>query len=159
MSKQHEDIFRFEDNQYLTFLVQGEMYAVPVNGIKEIIEFSYITEVPNMPESVKGVTNIRGNIVPVIDLGKRLSLKESIVTKRTSIIVTELVDEEDRIEVGIMVDSVNQVLDINHSDLESSPSLGVKIRKDFIKMMGKVNGKFIIILEISNLLNLEEISA
>lgn len=145
--------------QYLTFFLQGDMYAIDVEGIKEIIEYGQTTKVPNMPKAVRGVTNIRGDVIPVVDLGVRLGFGEGRVDKRTSLIITEVNNEGEGIDIGLMVDSVNQVLFIPKSETEHSPSLGVKIRKEFIKEMGKIDDSFIAVLNIHTLLDIEELSA
>ncbi|QOY55294.1 purine-binding chemotaxis protein CheW [Candidatus Sulfurimonas marisnigri] len=147
------------DNQFLTFYVAGEIYALSVLHIKEIIEYSIVTKVPLMQECVSGITNIRGSVIPVIDLGIRLNISHTqTINKRTSIIVIEKEDEIQNFQVGLVVDEVNEVYDIITKEQEDAPVFGSKIRKEFIEHIGKVKGSFIPILNSSELVNIEELS-
>ena len=119
-----------EQKQYLTFMLGGEMFAIGILGIKEIIEYNGLTEVPMMPECIRGVINLRGAVVPVMDLSARFGRAMSTVTKRTCIIIVEI---------------------------EAPPAFGSKIRTDFIEGMGKVNGKFVILLNVNQILSVEDI--
>jgi len=152
-----------EPAQYLTFLLAGEAFAINILSIKEIIEYHSLTEVPMMPASVRGVINLRGAVVPVMDLLVRFGRKPSEVTKRTCIVIVEVeaeVDgERERQVIGVVVDAVNEVLDIAASDIEPAPAFGARIRTDFIQGMGKVRGKFVILLNVNHVLSLDEIQA
>jgi len=148
-----------QQGQYLTFMLGGEVFAIGILSIKEIIEYGQLTEVPRMPEFIRGVINLRGAVVPVIDLGSRFGKKASAVSRRTCIVIIEVIYEEEQHVVGVMVDAVNEVLDIAPSEIEPAPSFGAKIRADFIKGMGKVNGKFVIILDVDHVLSLDEMSS
>ena len=145
-------------SQYLTFLLCGEMFAVGILNVKEIIEYGQLTEVPMMPAFIRGVINLRGSVVPVIDLAARFGGKASEVGRRTCIVIVEVFDGDVRHDIGIMVDAVSEVLDIPGSEIEPPPSFGAKIRADFISGMGKVAGKFVIILSIDKVLSVEEIA-
>ena len=145
-------------SQYLTFLLGGEMFAVGILNVKEIIEYGHLTEIPMMPAFIRGVINLRGSVVPVIDLSARFGGKTTEVSRRTCIVIVEVSDGDLRHDIGIMVDAVSEVLDIPGSEIEPPPSFGAKIRADFIFGMGKVNGKFVIILNIDNVLSVEEIA-
>ena len=147
-----------EEHQYLTFLVQGEMFAIEVLHINEIIGYGNITEIPTMQDFVKGITNIRGNVLPVIDLSLRLKLGLSEPNKRTCIIIVETIMEENRTNIGLVVDLVNQVYNIFPENIENTPTFGTKVKKDFIKGIGKSDNKFITILNLDNLLNINELS-
>ncbi len=147
-----------EINQFLTFVVGEETFALNILPIKEIIEYNKITKVPMVPDFIRGVINLRGNVVPVIDLSARFSWKKSEVTKRTCIIIVEVENETEQLDIGIVVDVVNEVLDLQDVDIEPPPALGAKIRTDFISGMGKVNDTFIILLEIGKILSIEELS-
>ena len=146
-------------SQYLTFSLGGEMFAVGILNVKEIIEYGHLTEIPMMPAFIRGVINLRGSVVPVIDLSARFGSKPTEVSRRTCIVIVEVDDAEMRHDIGIMVDAVSEVLDIPASEIEPPPSFGAKIRADFIFGMGKVAGKFVIILNINKVLSVEEIAA
>ncbi|MBS7349090.1 MAG: purine-binding chemotaxis protein CheW [Comamonas sp.] len=154
-----------DTQQYLTFTVAGEMFAVGILNIKEIIEYGNLTEIPMMPGFIRGVINLRGAVVPVIDLGARFSGKTSSVQRRTCIVIVEAQSEPstpgelpERHDIGIMVDAVSEVLEIPASQIEPAPSFGARIRADFIAGMGKVAGKFVILLAIQRVLSLDEMA-
>ena len=148
-----------EDQQYLTFLLGGEMFGVGILNVKEIIEYGQLTQIPMMPGFIRGVINLRGAVVPVIDLAARFGDKESEVQKRTCNVIVEVRQDDQKHDIGIMVDAVSEVLEIAASDIEPPPSFGAKIRADFIAGMGKVNGKFVIILDIQRVLSADEIAS
>jgi len=145
-----------ETHQYLTFALHGEMFAVGILNVREIIEYGMLTEIPMMPPFIRGVINLRGRVVPVIDLSARFGGKASEVGKRTCIVIVELAAGDDRRELGIIVDAVSEVLEIPQNEIEPPPSFGAKIRADFIAGMGKVNGKFVIILRIDRALSSDD---
>jgi len=142
--------------QYLTFVLGKEAFAIGILAIKEIMEYTQLTTVPMTPEYVRGVMNLRGAVVPVLDLSVRFGKQSSPVTRRTCIVVIEIATAGERHDVGIVVDTVNAVLDIPSSQIEPPPSFGSHIRTDFIQGMGKVNGQFVILLEVDRLLAREE---
>lgn len=145
--------------QYLTFQLVGETYAIDILNIREIIEYGNITAVPMMPEFIAGVINLRGSVVPVINLSNRFGGEATELTKRTSIIIVEISDEDLRLEVGVVVDVVNEVLDISDGDIEPAPAFGAKIRTDFISGMAKVeDGSLLVLLSVENVLSIEELS-
>ena len=148
-----------EQQQYLTFVLGGETYAVSILRIKEIIQYGQLTEVPRMPGFIRGVINLRGSVVPVIDLAARFGGKPTELGRRTCIVIVEVQDDDARHDIGIMVDAVSEVLDIPDSEIEPPPSFGARIRADFIFGMGKVTGKFVIILNINKVLSVEEIAS
>lgn len=147
-----------EPQQYLTFVLSGEVYAMRILNIKEIIEYGSLTEVPRMPEFIRGVINLRGAVVPVIDLGARFGKSLTNVTRRTCIIIIEITFDDEPHVVGMMVDAVNEVLEIPLAEIEPAPQFGAHIRADFIQGMGKIDGKFVIILNIQQVLSVDEIS-
>ncbi|TXT25083.1 MAG: purine-binding chemotaxis protein CheW [Gallionellaceae bacterium] len=147
-----------EQNQYLTFLLGGEMFAIPILNIKEIIEYGSLTTVPMMPEFIRGVINLRGSVVPVVELSVRFGREASPVTKRTCIVIIEIESEGEKQDVGVMVDSVSEVLEIHRADVEQAPSFGARIRSDFIRGMGKIAGKFVIILNVNRVLSIDEMA-
>jgi purine-binding chemotaxis protein CheW len=145
--------------QYLTFVLGGEVFAIGILAIKEIIEYAHLTTVPMMPEYVRGVINLRGAVVPVLDLSVRFGKEASPVTKRTCIVIIEIGVDTERHVVGMVVDAVNAVLDIPASEIEPPPSFGSRICTDFIQGMGKVHGKFVILLDVNQVLAVEEMLA
>jgi len=148
-----------EEAQYLTFLLGGEMFAIEILTIKEIIEFGNLTTVPMMPEFVRGVINVRGAVLPVIDLSSRFSRKPSEVTRRSCIVIIETqVQSGDKQDVGVLVDSVSAVMEIPASEIEPPPGFGARIRVDFINGMAKVNGKFVIVLNVDKVLSVDEMA-
>jgi purine-binding chemotaxis protein CheW len=146
-------------HQYLTFVLGGEVFAIGILSIKEIIEYSSLTEVPMMPASVRGVINLRGAVVPVTDLRVRFGKPASPVTKRTCIVIIEMTGQGKRQDIGIVVDSVDAVLDILPSEIEPPPTFGAGIRTDFIRGMGKVNGKFVILLDVNHVMAVDDMAA
>jgi len=142
--------------QYLIFALGGESYAIGILAIKEIMEYGTLTEVPMMPTVVRGVINLRGAVVPVIDLSARFGRSPTVVAKRTCIVIVELLHDGEREDVGVLVDTVTEVLDIAQSNIEPPPSFGTRLRSDFISGMGKVAEKFVIILDVDRVLTLEE---
>lgn len=145
-------------HQYLTFMLGGETYAMGILAIKEIIDFGNLTEVPRMPPFIRGVINLRGAVVPVIDLSARFGKAATSVTRRTCIVIIEVATGEETQDVGVMVDAVNAVLEISSQEIEPPPSFGAKIRADFMSGMGKVNGKFVIILNVQQVLSVDEMA-
>ena len=147
-----------EQGQYLTFLLAGETFAIGISGVKEIIEYGDLTTVPMMPEFIRGVINLRGAVVPVVDLSARFGKKVSTVTKRTCTVIIEVKSADEKQDVGMMVDAVSAVLEIPQSEIEPAPAFGARIRTDFIEGMGKVSGKFVIILNVDHVLSIEEMA-
>ncbi len=147
-----------EVQQYLTFTLSGEMFALGILNVKEIIEYGNLTEIPMMPAFIRGVINLRGAVVPVIDLAARFGGTPATVQRRTCIVIVEMLQGEDKYDLGIMVDAVSEVLEIAASEIEPPPSFGARIRADFIAGMGKVDGHFVIILDIQRVLSVEEMT-
>src|SRR5258705_4311714 len=110
--------------QYLSFVLCGEEYAVNILRVKEIIEYDSLTRVPAMPASVRGVINLRGRVVPVVDLAARFGLHESQITRRSCIVMVELTDSDESVVMGIITDAVSQVLDLTEGEIEPPPSFG-----------------------------------
>ncbi|MBY0454693.1 MAG: chemotaxis protein CheW [Burkholderiaceae bacterium] len=148
-----------EKKQYLTFMLSGESFAIGILCIKEIIEYTGLTQVPMMPDCIRGVINLRGSVVPVLDLAVRFGKKSGEITKKTCIVIIEVASGDERHDMGVVVDAVNAVLEIPHSEIEPPPAFGAKIRTDFIEGMGKVGGKFVILLNANQVLSIEELSA
>jgi purine-binding chemotaxis protein CheW len=147
-----------EQGQYLTFMLGGEVFAIGILAIKEIIEYGQLTTVPMMPESIRGVINLRGAVVPVIDLSARFGRSPSQTTRRTCIVIIEVQGEDERQVVGVIVDAVNAVLEIPATDVEPAPSFGTGVRTDFIRGMGKIDDRFVIILNVDRVLSVVELA-
>ena len=147
-----------EAHQYLTFLLGGEMYAVAILNVKEIIEYGQLTGIPMMPAFIRGVINLRGAVVPVIDLAARFGGHQTESSRRTCIVIIELSNGDEHHDIGVVVDAVSEVLEVSGADIEPAPSFGARIRADFIDGMGKIGGKFVIILNIQRVLSVEEIA-
>ncbi len=145
--------------QYLTFMLGAEAYAIGILAIKEIIEQGQMTRVPMMPEFIRGVINVRGAVVPVIDLGVRFNAQATVMGKRTCVVILEVESEGEMHDVGILVDAVNEVMDIAAADVEPAPAFGTHIRTDFIAGMGKVEEKFVVILDPARVLSVDEMAA
>lgn len=144
-----------EAAQYLTFMLGGETYAIGILSIKEIIEYEGLTVVPLMPPSVRGVINLRGAVVPVMDLQVRFGRAPSPITKRTCIVIVEIDDAEaGRQVLGVIVDAVNEVLEIPPADIEPPPAFGAGVRSDFLSGVGKVRGRFVILLSVDRALSI-----
>ncbi len=147
-----------DQQQYLTFMLGGETFAIGILAIKEIIEYGNLTEVPMMPGYIRGVINLRGSVVPVVDLSARFGRKSTELTRRTCIVIIEVAADEEKQVIGVVVDAVNEVLEIPTEEIEAPPAFGAKIRTDFIRGMGKVNGRFVIILNVGNVLSLDDLA-
>src|SRR5690554_5154736 len=148
-----------EGRQYLSFQLQGEAFAIGILHIKEIIEYGQITAVPMMPKFLRGVINLRGAVVPVIDLNARFGREPSTIGKRTCIVIVEVGTEEQSQVLGMVVDAVNAVLDIPKEALEPAPTFGTGIRTDFIAAMGKLEQGFLIILNLDRILSWQDLQA
>jgi purine-binding chemotaxis protein CheW len=146
-------------HQYLSFLVAGEEYAIPVLEVKEIIQYSPVTRVPSMPASIRGVANLRGKVVPVVDLAVRFGLPESTITKWSCIVMVEALLDGEPSVVGLLADSVSQVLDLPAEAIEPPPSFGTRVRVEFLQGVGKAGGKFVLLLDLGHLLAGDELRA
>lgn len=147
-----------DHHQYLTFSLGEEMFAVGIQRVREIIEYGNVTTVPMMPSFIRGVINLRGSVVPVIDLAARFGRDVTAVHRRTCIVIVEVEYDGVDQELGVVVDAVSEVLDIFREDIEPAPAFGANIRTDFIGGMGKVNGRFVIILNMDRVLAVDEMA-
>ncbi|KQR13946.1 MULTISPECIES: chemotaxis protein CheW [Xanthomonas] len=133
--------------QYLTFLLGGDMFGLGILGIKEIIEYRTPTDVPMMPPALRGVINLRGAVVPVVDLQQRFGRDASAITKRSCIVIVEIAQGDAHLVLGLLVDAVSEVLEIAPADIVEPPSFGAGIARDFIQAMGKIGERFVILLD------------
>lgn len=143
--------------QYLTFMIGGEEYAVSLLRVKEIIEYDVVTEIPTTPPWVRGVINLRGNVVPVIDLAVKFRLAASVVGKLTCIVITEVECEGEPTVMGVMADSVRQVIDLKPEDIEVPPSFGTRVKVDYLLGMARSGKKFCLLLDTEKVLSTEEL--
>ena len=144
---------------YLAFRLAGEVYAIDILRIREIIEYTVPTAVPMMPATVRGVINLRGAVVPVIDLAVRFGLAATGVGKRTCIVIVEVAHAGALQVLGLMVDGVNAVLEIDTAAVEPPPSFGTPANAEFIEGMARVDGRFVILLDIARVLSIDEMAA
>jgi len=148
---------RAAQGQYLGFFIADEEYAVGILHVKEILQFEVITRVPGMPPTIRGVTNVRGSVVPVIDLAVRFSLPETAMTNRTCIVIVEVDLDGQRTLMGLMADSVSQVMDLGPDDIQPPPAFGTRVHMDYLLGMGRSGKKFILILDIDRILSVDEL--
>jgi len=148
-----------ELKKYLTFNVGGDVFGAGINFIKEIIEHGKYTRVPLSNTVIRGVINLRGHVVPVVDLAKRLGCESHPVNKRTCIIIIDMEYDGEKVDLSFVVDSVDEVVDLDDISIEAAPSFGLDIRQDFIEGMGKLqNGDFVKLLDLSTVLSVDELS-
>ena len=139
--------------QYLTFLIAGEEYAVGILRVKEIIEHEAMTRLPGAPRCIRGVINLRGAVVPVVDLAIRFGLAPLEITRRTCFVIVELSNAGERLVVGLMADVVSSVVDLPAEEIEPVPAFGTVARAEHLKGLGKVGNKFTLILDLDRLLS------
>jgi purine-binding chemotaxis protein CheW len=147
------------NGQYLTFFIAGEEYAVNILKVKEIIEYETVTVVPNTAPWIRGVTNLRGNVIPVIDLAVKFGLPASQASKFSCIVITEVSYDDETLTLGVMADSVSQVLDFSENEIESPPPFGTRVKIEFLLGMGTMGKKFCLILDIDKVLSADEFVA
>ena len=146
--------------QFLSFMLGQDMFAIGILAVREILEYAGVTPVPQMPPCISGVINLRGTAVPVLDLACRLEREPVPVSKRTCIIVVEVDgDNGGAFVIGILVDAVNAVLDIPPSEVEPAPSLGAQVRAEMLQGIGKVNGRFVLLLDVRRVASVGDLAA
>jgi len=143
--------------QFLTFLLAAEEYAINIQRVKEIIEYTAITKVPKVPQWIRGVINLRGNVVPVVDLAARFGIEESPVTKTSCIVIVEVEQDTERTVMGVIADAVNQVIDLTPEDIEEPPTFGTRVRLEYLLGMGKLGKKFTLLLNVDRVLSTAEL--
>jgi purine-binding chemotaxis protein CheW len=145
--------------QYLTFLTAGEEYAISIVKIREIIEYEVVTTVPNTPKWISGVTNLRGKVIPVVDLAVKFGLPASRVSKFSCIIITDVMFQGEDLTMGVLADSVCQVIDLSDDEIEKTPPFGTRVKTEYLLGMGPLGKKFCLILDIDKVLSADEILA
>ena len=144
--------------QYLTFQLGTEVFGIDVSNVREILEFTSVTRVPKTPDFMRGVINLRGSVVPVLDMRLKFGLTETEKTVNTCVVVVEVSFEGETIIVGALVDSVQEVFEMDQGLVEPAPKMGTRLKTDFIKGMGKKDDGFIILLDIAKVFSFEEIT-
>ncbi|MFP4509906.1 MAG: chemotaxis protein CheW [Spirochaetota bacterium] len=153
------DTVQTADNQYLTFTLDGEQYAVEVAKVKEVLEFTELTKVPRTHDFMRGVINLRGSVVPVVDLRLKFDMGRTEQTIDTSIVVMEVGIDNETVVIGTLADSVQEVIGLNDQQIEAAPKIGTAIDNKFIDGIGKLDDRFIIILDIDRIFKDEELAS
>jgi purine-binding chemotaxis protein CheW len=148
-----------EATQYLTFVLDAEVFAVDVSRVREILEMPTITKVPQVPVFMRGVINLRGCVVPVIDLRLKFNMPETAQTVNTCIIVVEVNMDGENTVLGALADSVQEVIEMESSQIESAPHIGSHLKTEFIQGMGKHDGRFVMIMDIDKVFSSTELAA
>lgn len=146
------------DRQYLTFTLGPDLFGIPIDGVREIIEYTEPTAIPLMPAFLRGVINLRGTVVPVVDLLSRFGRAPTSVAHRTCVVITEAEHDGASHPMGILVDAVNEVLAVDRSQLEPRPSFGLRIRSDFVEGILNLGNRFVIALDMKYVLSMEELA-
>jgi purine-binding chemotaxis protein CheW len=148
-----------DTRQYLTFKLADEVFAIEVSKVREVLDFTTITKIPRTPDFMSGVINLRGNVVPVVDLRLCFEMSKTEKTVNTCIVVMEMSIEGEATVIGALADSVEEVIDLEPEHIQPAPRMGTQIRTEFIKGMGTRDAQFIMILDIDRVFSAEELSA
>src|SRR4051794_1737608 len=148
-----------ETRQYLTFKLADEIFAIDVSKVREVLDFTSVTKIPRTPDFMSGVINLRGNVVPVVDLRLCFDMSKTEKTVNTCIVVVEMQVEGEAAVIGALADSVEEVIDLEPEQIQPAPRIGTQIHTDFIKGMGKRDGQFVMILDIDRVFSADELSA
>lgn len=146
-----------QSTQYLSFNLDDEVFALDISKVREVLEFTKVTRVPKTPDFMRGVINLRGNVVPVVDMKVRFGLGETMKTVNTCVIITEVRLEDEFVVLGAMADSVDEVFDLEAEEIEPAPRIGNQLKMDFLKGMGKKGEDFILILDIDRIFSSDEL--
>ena len=145
--------------QYLTFFTASEEYAIGIVKVSEIVEYEAVTTVPNTPIWIRGVTNLRGRVVPVVDLAVKFGLPASGISKFSCIIITEVMFQGENLTMGVLADSVSQVIELSADEIEATPPFGTRVKTEYLLGMGALGKKFCLILDIDKVLSADEFLA
>lgn len=148
-----------EQSQYLTFQIAGEAYAVGIMQVREIIQYETVTKVPKTPPWIRGVINLRGGVVPVVDLAVKFGLSPTPVKKSTCIVISEVFLGSEQAVIGVLADAVSQVIELGADEIAAPPSFGTAVRADFLLGMGKVGRDLVLMLDIDRVLSFDELLA
>jgi purine-binding chemotaxis protein CheW len=144
--------------QYLTFKLAEEVFALDIGKVREVLDFTTVTKVPRTPDFMRGVINLRGSVVPVVDLRLKFEMTRTERSVNTCIIITEVTVEGDTTVLGVLADAVHEVLDLSRDEILAPPKIGTKLRTEFITGMGKRDDRFIIILDIDRVFSTDELA-
>jgi len=144
--------------QYLTFQLEEEVFAFDIAKVREVLDFTDVTRVPQTPEFMRGVINLRGNVVPVVDMRLKFGMQATPKTVNTCVIIVEVTVDDEAMVLGAMADSVQEVLDLEQDQIEPAPRIGTRLNTEFIRGMGKRGEEFIIILDIDRVFSWTELS-
>ena len=158
-SNQGKSQLPVSSGQYLTFLTAGEEYAISIVKVTEIIEYETVTTVPNTPAWISGVTNLRGRVIPVVDLAVKFGLPASRISKFSCIIITDVMFQGENLTMGVLADSVSQVIDLSPDEIEKTPPFGARVKTEYLLGMGALGKKFCLILDIDKVLSADEMLA
>jgi purine-binding chemotaxis protein CheW len=147
-----------ETTQFLTFRLEDEVFAIDITKVREVLDFTTVTKVPRTPEFMRGVINLRGSVVPVVDLRLKFGMSRTENTVNTCIIITEVAVDSEMVVLGALVDSVQEVLDLEPGSIAPAPRIGTKLRTEFIRGMGRRDDRFIIILDIDKIFSADELA-
>jgi purine-binding chemotaxis protein CheW len=147
-----------ETTQYLTFKLDSEIFALDISQVREVLDYTTTTKVPRTPDFMRGVINLRGSVVPVVDMRLKFGMPPTEKTVNTCVIIVEINVDNERIVLGALADSVQEVLDLEPGSIEPAPRIGTRLRTDFIKGMGKRADQFIIILDIEKVFSADELA-
>jgi len=147
-----------ETTQYLTFKLGDEVFALDITKVREVLDFTAVTKVPRTPEFMRGVINLRGSVVPVVDLRLKFGMTRTENSVNTCIIITEVTVDGDTTVLGALADSVQEVLDLDPGSIAPAPRIGTKLKTEFIKGMGKRDDRFIILLDIDKVFSTDELA-
>jgi purine-binding chemotaxis protein CheW len=147
-----------ETTQYLTFTLDREMFALDISKVREVLEYNGTTKVPRTPDFMRGVINLRGNVVPVVDLRLKFGMSMTEKAVDTCVIIAEVEIDGEKTILGALADSVQEVLDLEPGSIAPAPRIGTKLRTEFIKGMGRQNDRFVIILDIDKVFSVDELA-
>ena len=144
--------------EYLTFKTGNEIYGAKVENVREVIEYDKVFPVPKVPDHISGVINLRGSVVPVVDLSFLFYKKKSVVTKLSCIVIVDVLTDEGDILVGVVIDAIKSVVNLKEEDIENAPSFGAKINHEYISGVSKVDESFLILLNLGRILKIEDLA-
>ncbi len=147
-----------ETTQYLTFRLEDEVFALDISKVREVLDFTTVTKVPRTPDFMRGVINLRGSVVPVVDMRLKFGMEATEKTVNTCIIITEIALDGETTVLGALADSVQEVIDLEPEQIEPAPRIGTRLRTDFIKGMGKRDDRFLMILDIDRVFSSDELA-
>lgn len=147
-----------ESTQYLTFMLDDEVFALDISKVREVLEFTQVTKVPRTPSFMRGVINLRGSVVPVVDMRLKFGMPATETTVNTCVIIVEIAQDDEVTVMGALADSVQEVMELDASQIEPPPKIGTRLRSDFLRGMGKHDDRFVLILDIDKVFSSEELA-